>query len=902
MQKALAVTALLGVALVSCTQTAQDEVAIRVVVEAKAPMDCIRIVASDEHKGPPSRVEFPAPVSPGTERTFVVAVYRHPDWGKRARIIAEGLKGGCDGTVVSAAVPQVSPFEGRDRLQTVTLVLGGTDADQDGYVGALPSGALFDCDETNAQIHPEAAERCDELSDKNCDQRVGCQRIECLGQKDGMGLRCCPTGASSGIEASCSDRLDDDCDGLADCADPDCTGKVCDAYGRTCSPAGTCVCQSAASVESVCGNSQDDDCDGLLDCEDPDCNEKSCSAGKCIGGGCCTLGADGGVSTGVEHCADGIDNDCNMATDCADLSCAGKPSTPGKVCCGATGAAVNAVETDCSNGQDDDCDGLADCADLDCNAKTCSVQSGQFGVCTAFVCRAETCNNVVDDNGDGLADCADPLCAGKACNAAGTKACSKNACVCPGGAGFEGSGAAHCSDGQDNDCDGDVDCADSSCALLTCANGKICQAGACTCSLAEANEISCSDGADNDCDGQVDCADPDCSGRACSAAGGVCSGSSCTCELGAESVCLNGADDDCDGLADCADSDCAGKSCGGFGKVCAANACACPGGGVESCQNGVDDDCDGLVDCVDVAGCPQNAACSPGGRQCTSSLCTCRAGQSPEVACNDGVDNDCDGLKDCADADCAAKSCGPFGQLCAGAPPVCACPSTTENCANGVDDDCDGLVDCADPGSCPANTACGANGKTCSQNGVCLCPWGQSAEASCADGADNDCDGVPDCKDADCQGVSCSTTGQAFCCGSSCTATASQGNCGYCSATCASPQTCSAHPGSSIMDCTCATDADCLPSNRCHTFLNGEQFCVECESNADCPAGRPVCSPSALVCYCPPDTVCTPQCTSDSDCSGGTPKCSVGLSRCVGCLSGADCPSGQTCRNLACTP
>jgi hypothetical protein len=65
----------------------------------------------------------------------------------------------------------------------------------------------------------------------------------------------------SGVDCSshewdCRDGWDNDCDGLADGADPDCAGKV---------------------VEQ-CANLVDDDSDGLIDCNDPDCaNFPSCA-------------------------------------------------------------------------------------------------------------------------------------------------------------------------------------------------------------------------------------------------------------------------------------------------------------------------------------------------------------------------------------------------------------------------------------------------------------------------------------------------------------------------------------------------------------------------------------------------------------------------------------------------
>jgi len=85
--------------------------------------------------------------------------------------------------------------------------------------------------------------------------------------------------------------------------------------------------------------------------------------------------------------------------------------------------------------------------------------------------------------------------------------------------------AETCTDGIDNDCDGDIDCADSDCA------------GSASC------VEDCTDGIDNDADGDTDCADSSCDGHA-----------SCVEDCG------DGVDNDADGDTDCADSSCAGDS------------------------------------------------------------------------------------------------------------------------------------------------------------------------------------------------------------------------------------------------------------------------------------------------------------------------------------------------------
>jgi hypothetical protein len=113
---------------------------------------------------------------------------------------------------------------------------------------------------------------------------------------------------------NCDDGLDNDCDGLTDFDDPDCT----------------------APGETDCFDGVDNDSDGLTDCEDPDCEGALdgpcdtdepgvCSAGTYM----CKEGAqvcwqdepaqpEGNM---YDNCEDGLDNDCDGLTDYDDPDC-----------------------------------------------------------------------------------------------------------------------------------------------------------------------------------------------------------------------------------------------------------------------------------------------------------------------------------------------------------------------------------------------------------------------------------------------------------------------------------------------------------------------------------------------------------------------------------------------------
>ena len=141
----------------------------------------------------------------------------------------------------------------------------------------------------------------------------------------GMPVQC----VQNCVPEICGDGLDNDCDGMADCADSDCARDA------------------ACCLGEICGDFQNNDCDDLEDFYDPEC--------VCV----------------AELCGDGLDNDADGLTDCADTD----DCVPGDSCnpygseCDMAGACVCPTGTMeiCTDGLDNDCNGRVDCDQAACN-------------------------------------------------------------------------------------------------------------------------------------------------------------------------------------------------------------------------------------------------------------------------------------------------------------------------------------------------------------------------------------------------------------------------------------------------------------------------------------------------------------------------------------------------------
>jgi hypothetical protein len=285
----------------------------------------------------------------------------------------------------------------------------------------------------------------------------------------------------------------------------------------------------------------------------------------------------------------------------------------------------------------------------------------------------------------------------------------------------------------------------------------------------------CSDGDDNDCDGDIDIDDNGC--QECTVGDDCDDGDPCTDDTCVGYVCVypyNTAP--CDDLDACTMDDacfqgaCSGDPLDGDGDGYVSDACAgddCDDGAFdvnpgadEVCDNGIDDDCDGSTDRVD----PDCWECTVAGEcddydACTSDSCVDHQCEHSAVNCDDSnacTDDSCDRIlgceNECNAVDYLDPCCGNYaciGNPACEEPPECTVPEdcddtnlcTLDDC---VDQACENiLVDCDDANACTDDDCdpgtggcfndCNAqdNQDPCCSNYACI---GEAVCEACADG------------------------------------------------------------------------------------------------------------------------------------------------------------------------
>jgi Cys-rich repeat protein len=345
------------------------------------------------------------------------------------------------------------------------------------------------------------------------------------------------------------------------------------------------------------------------------------------------------------------------------------------------------------------------------------------------------------------------------------------------------------------------------------------------------------------CDGPAACP----TGTTCTVSGGegVCTAIECGCET-------------CDACP--AGETCSAGLCVAAGAACSA---AAPCAGTDVCEDGACRPCAG-AECD--AGCT-TASC-PDGQQCNATTGACEAaGLGVCAACTDnaacGADARCiqlQGGKSClpnctASTDCAA------GWTCQTGAAGGNCVPPTYSCAGCFAEGCPDGQTCDATGACVAEATCDP---TCSgatpvcDAGTCV---GCLTNADC--GAGRTCNVAAKV----CEGASTCTGATPYQVGDRCVECVTNSHCGerFCDQ---ATNTCS--------DDKCASCADPYPA--CIDY-EGQTYCVQCATNADCEALRGA------------GSTCN---TSTYACEGGV----VGPA--ARCQTNADCGSSSAGFNLQC--
>jgi Cys-rich repeat protein len=352
----------------------------------------------------------------------------------------------------------------------------------------------------------------------------------------------------------------------------------------------------------------------------------------------------------------------------------------------------------------------------------------------------------------------------------------------------------------------------------------------------------------------------------------------------------------CNGIGDCTNGDQACVTVNG-GQFCAAVECGCPNCDVcpvgEVCSNGI---CGGAAACSDTVPCGgtdicDNGSCRPcqgaecatdcrtsgceGGLTCNQQTGVCEGGTpaatpcsscTNSAACGEGwscvpllTGNAC--LPPCQNADtcpdgwaCENQKCTPASYRCEGCSLTgcegnLVCNTTTNQCEappTGCTPECSGATPHCSNGTCvqcTTNTHC-AQGQTCSAAGIC--EGTASCQAPTPYPSGNTC--VECLTNEHCGGRFCDQTSK----------TCSDDPC----AACADPYpACITYEGQQYC-VQCSTDAECVEARGEGSTCNLSTYACEggvalpsarCETNADCDAGASgfnlLCHPTAKVCY-----------------------------------------------------
>ncbi|MBI3183857.1 MAG: putative metal-binding motif-containing protein [Myxococcales bacterium] len=332
-------------AIAACQCRGPTEGAVRVVVRfASLRPGCLEVSASEAF-GASEQVRLVRSQFQEKEHA-TVAVYRKSGWSPSLDLVVRSFEASCDEKPIEVIRSDGPISIEPGKVTDWEVQLAAVDADTDGWAAADGGVPGTDCDDQRSEVSPGAAESCGP-TDQDCDGLAGCADPGCAAAACDD-LDPCTDGDSCQADAGCQGAPREcnsppgecfsspgACGSDGGCQYQAAPNQPCDGGAGRCGVDGLCV-----AGETSCFDNVDDDNDGDLDCADlEDCLGRLCKVpGSCIFDGRCV--ADGGCATVLPVCAPpgqcfvgfcdagACDDRVRLAALCDDLN----PCTAGEAC------------------------------------------------------------------------------------------------------------------------------------------------------------------------------------------------------------------------------------------------------------------------------------------------------------------------------------------------------------------------------------------------------------------------------------------------------------------------------------------------------------------------------------------------------------------------------------------
>ena len=302
-----------------------------------------------------------------------------------------------------------------DQEDNIYVCSDGLDNDGDGFIDCEDNSCKSTASCCVATGDESTEEECSDGIDNDCDGYIDCADKSCSTLQHCISLKC-PSGTEpEDTFEKCTDGIDNDCNGYKDCEDNSCKKSKDPIIAQYCRLI-NCPSYVDGNTEDsyeACSDGIDNDCNGLADCADPTCKN---SSDPDVQAYCRKILEDlanaaiPNLPTAIpefnaELCSDGKDNDFNGVADCADPNCIAlnleycsvkltqePPARPANFATlsASARAAILANEKDlCTDNIDNDRDGLVDCEEYQCMLRSLQTLTGDEAV-YQFTCQTST--------------------------------------------------------------------------------------------------------------------------------------------------------------------------------------------------------------------------------------------------------------------------------------------------------------------------------------------------------------------------------------------------------------------------------------------------------------------------------------------------------------------------------